>query len=133
MVQVSVAAALLASAAIAQTPVDWSRARVLETRSGHAMAYDAARQRVVLFGGYDKVFYPHFQPVPIPGTWECSRACPWARDTRRGRPIQGAKPKWLEASEWALDAPDPSYVALVSPYAPRREATSGRAGVFAGK
>src|SRR5688572_4916037 len=40
---------LLAVALHAQT--DWVRVRVLEPRSDVPMAYDAARQRIVLFGG----------------------------------------------------------------------------------
>jgi hypothetical protein len=31
----------------------WTPARVLDRRSQHALAYDAARQRVVLFGGWN--------------------------------------------------------------------------------
>src|SRR5262245_28460927 len=44
---------LLAAAVPAQA--SWMRARVLETRVGAAMAYDAARQRVVLFGGSESL------------------------------------------------------------------------------
>src|SRR5687767_6671464 len=47
-----ISAGLLLTVAVrAQT--DWVRARILERRSDAAMAYDAARQRVVLFGGID--------------------------------------------------------------------------------
>ena len=41
---------LLVSAA-APAQVEWRQAPLLEGRTAHAMAYDAARQRVVLFGG----------------------------------------------------------------------------------
>lgn len=40
-----------AGTAAAQGQPDWVPARVLEARSSHAMAYDSARGRVVLFGG----------------------------------------------------------------------------------
>ena len=40
----------LASIAPGQSPT-WLRAPVLAGRSGTAMAYDSARQRIVLFGG----------------------------------------------------------------------------------
>ena len=42
------------------TPMDWrmlSPTTSPPARRGHAMAYDAARQRIVLFGGFDGTQY----------------------------------------------------------------------------
>src|SRR5687767_2998146 len=52
----------------AQVPLDWMRAHLLESRSEHAMVYDAQRERIVLFGGYDGA---NFSPGYLRGdTWE---------------------------------------------------------------
>src|SRR5687768_10664468 len=53
---------LCAATAYAQT--SWLRMQVLEARRYPAMAYDVARQRTVLFGGYDASSYS------LGDTWE---------------------------------------------------------------
>jgi hypothetical protein len=57
------AAAALALATVARTQApDWIQAPVLQPRFEHAMAYDFARGRTVLFGGYSD--------QPLTDTWE---------------------------------------------------------------
>jgi hypothetical protein len=58
-----VASLALAGSLVSQVQPDWMLARVLDARSGHAMAYDGARQRVVLFGGVTESGF-------VSDTWE---------------------------------------------------------------
>ncbi len=65
----------LAASALGQgQPTDWVRARVLEQRLGHAVVWDAARERLMLFGG-DRVA----------DTWEWDGIC-WTRRSPVTRP-----------------------------------------------
>src|SRR5688572_14660643 len=66
---------VLAAALPAQT--DWVRAPVLEPRSGAVMAYDAARERVVLFGGQGS--------IGLGDTWEWDGVS-WAQQNPAASP-----------------------------------------------
>lgn len=61
-------------------------------RSGHAMAYDALRQRVILCGGY-RLFHPKFSPTYYGDTWEWDGVA-WQQMTATLPPRTGHVMTW---------------------------------------